>query len=165
MRLIEIYLRDHWAGAGAGEDLARRLADNNSRTHWADALDGVATRIAEDETTLGEVRDRLGITGGGWKRSLAQMGERVSRLKLNGRLLGYSPLSRVVEAEALIAGVTAKRLLWTALGTISGDHAQLARYDFAGLEQRADEQLATLRKFHREAVVEAFTSTTGSMRP
>lgn len=159
MRLLEIYLADHWAGAGAGTNLAWRLAGNNSRTRWAQSLDEVATRIEEDDQTLEEMRDSLGISGGTWKRSLAQAGERLSRLKLNGRLIGYSPLSRVVETEALIAGVSAKRLLWTALAAAVADEPVLATYDLAGLEQRADEQLAVLRRFHREAVAGAFTTT------
>lgn len=162
MRLLEIYLRDHWAGAGAGEDLARRLADNNSRTSWAGELHDVATQIEQDDRTLSSVRDSLGMTGGRWKRSLAQIAERLSRLKLNGRLVGYSPLSRVVEVEALIAGVEAKRLLWTALEAVAPSHPELAHYDLADLERRADEQLDILRRFHRKAVAEAFTTTADS---
>lgn len=164
MRFLEIYLDDHWAGAGAGENLASRLAGNNSRTRWAEALEDVAKRVGEDDRTLQEIRERLGVTGGGAKRKIAQIGERLSRLKLNGRLIGYSPLSRVVEVEALIAGVSAKRLLWTALTTAATANPVLAGYDFAGLEQRADEQLTVLRKFHREATEEAFTTTLDSMR-
>ncbi|HJQ77505.1 MAG TPA: hypothetical protein VJ948_09625 [Acidimicrobiia bacterium] len=164
MRLLDIYLRDHWAGAGAGTDLARRLAGNNSRAPWADALDEVATRIEEDDLTLQEVRDRLGVGGGGLKRAIARIGERISRLKPNGRLVGYSRLSPVLEAEALIAGVSAKRLLWSTLAAVSAEHPTLAGYDFAGLEQRADEQLAVLRRFHREATLDAFTSANRSTR-
>jgi hypothetical protein len=37
------------------------------------------------------------------------------RLKLNGRILRRSPLSRVVELEALVVGVRGKEALWTAL--------------------------------------------------
>lgn len=151
MRLLEIYLDDHWAGAGAGENLASRLAANNARTRWAQALDDVARAVEEDDRTLQEIRERLGVNGGTAKRTIAQIGERLSRLKLNGRLIRYSPLSRLIEAEALIAGVSAKRLLWTALAIVATADPVLAGYDFAGLEQRADGQLTVLRKFHKEA--------------
>ncbi|HWB89693.1 MAG TPA: hypothetical protein VG872_10890 [Acidimicrobiia bacterium] len=163
MKLLEIYLDDHWAGAGAGRSLARRLARNNAGTDWAWALEEVMGEIEEDDRTLETIRDRLGVTGGGVKRSLAQVGERVARLKLNGRLVTYSPLSKVLEVEALIAGVSAKRLLWTALGEIAANNPALAGFGFADLEQRADAQLATLRRFHRDAVTEAFAED-GSLR-
>ena len=53
-------------------------------------------------------RDRVKVAGG-WTA------EKVGRLKLNGRFAGYSPLSRVLELEGLIAGVNGKLALWHSL--------------------------------------------------
>ena len=55
--------------------------------------------------------DRLGVAQGRLKPLAAVFGERLGRLKLNGRLWGYSPLSRLDELELLQIGVVGKRML------------------------------------------------------
>jgi hypothetical protein len=81
--------------------------------------------------------------------------EKLGRLKPNGRLLSYSPLSRVVELEALTLGVTGKLNLWRALGeTHSGDE-RLARFGLAELEERAAAQREQLEALLADAVREA----------
>src|SRR4051812_292691 len=54
----------------------------------------------------------LGVAEDWLKDMLGQASELVGRLKTNGMLAHYSPSSRVVELEALLAGVEAKRNLW-----------------------------------------------------
>jgi len=79
----------------------------------------------------------------------ALLAERLGRLKLNGRLWGYSPLSRLDELEALQLGVTGKRRLWRALEhTRSGE---LRGFDFGALAERATEQLVRLEALHLKA--------------
>lgn len=159
MRLLEIYLDDHWAGAGAGERLARRLAKQNSDTEWADRLDQLADQIAEDDQTLAHIRSAFGIDGGKLKRAMAIGIERAGRLKLNGRFISYSPLSRLLECEALEAGVSAKRKLWTALRVAMAETPELNSFDLDRLVERADEQLDVLRSFHRFAAAMALSPT------
>lgn len=155
-RLLEIYLDDHWAGAAAGESLARRLHRNNSRTVWADKLAWLVAQIEADDRTLADLRDTLGMDSGGVKRALALFAERVSRLKLNGQAFGYSPLSRVIEAEAMMAGIAGKHRLWAALRHGLREDLAPPGFDFAELERRAEEQLDVLRSFHQEAAAIAF---------
>lgn len=151
MRLVEIYLDDHWAGAAAGIAVARRLAANNSNTQWGARLSDLVDQIEEDDETLARIRSSLGVDGGKAKRVLALAGERLARLKLNGRLISYSPLSRLLECEGIEAGVSAKRRLWSALLVGMGDFPELSEYDFERLMQRADDQLDLLRQFHSHA--------------
>ena len=113
--LLGIYLDDHWAGAGAGTSLANRLATQNEGTQWSAELRRIADEIEQDQLTLGRLREACGSDGFSIKRLAAKAVERVSWLKLNGSLIGYSPLSRVLELEALIVGVKGKRLLWGSL--------------------------------------------------
>jgi hypothetical protein len=158
-RLLLIYLDDHWAGAGAGLALLRRLADNNRDTPMAVRLDGLVREVETEERILQLVRDELDAGQGRLKRGMALAAERVGRFKLNGRLLGYSPLSRVLETEAMIASVSAKRCLWSALQQSRWlDRSSLAGVDFSELEERSGEQLETLRGIHREATAIAFGS-------
>ena len=153
-KYLWIYLNDHWAGAAAGVRLAERLASNNSDTQWADDLRQLANAIETDARTLARMRRDLGITGGRIKRLIALLGERASAVKPNGRLGGYSPLSRVLEAEALLSGVTGKRRLWAALS--HAKRQELEAYDFAELDGRASTQQELLRDFHRDAARTAF---------
>jgi hypothetical protein len=79
------------------------------------------------------------------KEFLALGLERVGRLKLNGQLTGYSPLSRLVELEGLALGVTGKLSLWENLREAATEEPGLAGFDFDVLTARAHEQLDRLR--------------------
>jgi hypothetical protein len=69
-------------------------------------------------------------------------------LKLNGRLWGYSPLSRLDELELLQIGVVGKRRLWALEHTHAGD---LSSFDLGALAERATEQLRRLETLHLKA--------------
>ena len=64
------------------------------------------------------------------KPAVAWIAEKAGRLKLNGQIRGYSPLSRLVELEGLEVGVTGKRSLWQALSRAFLDDARLAGFDW-----------------------------------
>jgi hypothetical protein len=162
--LLEIYLDDHWAAAGGGAALARRTARNNAGTVWAARLESLAADIDADERVLTLVRSELGLERGQWKRRLAMAGEVVGRLKPNGRVISYSPLSRVYELEGLIAGVAAKRCLWVALSRAFRSRQEVSSVDVAGMERRAREQADELAALHREAVAAAFADSRSGAR-
>lgn len=161
-RLLDIYVGDHWAGAGAGTRLARRLHENNRDSPWAAELGRIADAVTEDDRTLAQVRDALDNGRGDIKRVLGLVGERIARLKPNGRVVSYSPLSRVVECEALLSGVAGKHRLWVALGRNVVGVPELAEFDFDLLEQRAEHQIETLRRLHREFAAVAFGDGAGA---
>lgn len=85
------------------------------------------------------------------KPALALVSERVGRLKLNGRVREYSPLSRLLELEGLLLGVAGKRAMWRLLRDRDGAGPPGAGVDFDELERRADAQLAGLDERRREA--------------
>jgi hypothetical protein len=82
--------------------------------------------------------------------------EKLGRLKLNGQLVGYSPLSRVVELEALTLGVAGKLALWRALDQLEPQRPELSKANLEGLIARADRQLRSLEEQRRNAVTDAF---------
>jgi hypothetical protein len=97
---LAIYLNDHLAGATAGVELARRLrASNEGDPELGPALAEVCADIEADRETLKAAMDRLGVGQSKLKPLAAVLGERLGRLKLNGQLWGYSPLSRLYELE------------------------------------------------------------------
>jgi len=156
VRLLDIYLDDHWAGAAAGSALARRLADENADSPWALDLAWIADQIRNDQQTLAEIRRRLHCKGGGLKKAAALIGERVARLKPNGRLVRYSPLSRVLEVEALISGISAKLRLWRALQAFDESDGLLDDCDLEELVFGAEAQLDLLSSIHEAVSKEAF---------
>lgn len=155
---LEIYLDDHWAAAGAGVRLARRLARHHAGTSWDDRLHRLAAEVAADDRTLSEIRRALDVDGGGIKRRLAALGETAGRFKLNGRIIRPSPLSPLVECEFLIAGITGKLRLWTSLQAALAGDDRLSAYDLEELRLRAAEQLTVLDELHTETAREAFRS-------
>jgi hypothetical protein len=158
MTLLAIYLNDHLAGATAGRELARRAAGSNRGSSRGLFLERLAAEIEEDRQSLLAIMraldvgvDRLKVAGGWWA-------EKVGRLKLNGRLLGYSPLSRVVELEVLALGVSGKLALWRALENLRPHEPELARFDLPTLIERAERHLDELEIQRLQAVADAFGS-------
>ena len=150
--LLAIYLNDHLAGATAGVELARRLrASNEDDPEFGPVLAEICTEIEADRETLKAAMDQLEVGQSKLKPLAAVLGERAGRLKLNGQLRGYSPLSRLDELELLQIGVVGKRRLWRALErTHPGD---LPGFDLGALAERATEQLRRLEALHLKAAV------------
>jgi hypothetical protein len=97
MSLLAIYLNDHLAAATGARELVRRSASSNRDASYGLFLERMAKEIEEDANSLRAIMLRLDI-GLDRLKVLAGWGaEKLGRLKLNGRLIGYSPLSRVVE--------------------------------------------------------------------
>src|SRR5215213_8693100 len=97
--LLPIYLNDHLAGATAGTELARRAAGSNEGTEYGEFLAKLADDIDADKRQLEAIMDRLGVKQDRAKIGVAWIGEKAGRLKPNGRLTSYSPLSRLIELE------------------------------------------------------------------
>ena len=153
---LDIYLNDHRAGSVAGLELARRLAGSNEGTEFGPPLAQIADEIEADVGELENVMNRLGVSQDRFKQAGSWLGEKVGRVKLNGQLLGYSPLSRLIELEGLKLGVRGKLALWTALkATLEGD-PRVSAVDFDMLRERAKEQAATLEELRLRAAVIAF---------
>ena len=153
---LETYLQDHRAGAEAGSKLARRMHEENEGTQYEEFLDHVADEIAEDVVVLEQLMERLGVDRSTFKEVGVRLGELVGRLKPNNELLGYSPLSRVLEFEMLRSGVQGKLGLWDSLMEIAPVDDRLDPEEIGQLITRAEGQLKGLRIHHRLAVREAF---------
>ena len=156
-RLLGIYLNDHLAGAVVGVELARRALGNNRGTKYEAHLTRLAREIDEDRATLEALMERLRIARSPIKARLGWALEKVSRLKPNGRLFEYSPLSRVVELEVLGSGVETKRALWIALRPLAQEGVDLG-VDLEELIARARRQRRVIERRRTEAAAEAFGS-------
>jgi hypothetical protein len=158
-RFLGIYLNDHLAGSTAGVRLARRLARRHAATAFGGDLASICREIEEDRAALRAVLARLGVSErrhkivGGW------LAELLGRAKANGRVLSRSPLSTVIEVEALRLGVEGKRLAWSTLSTAARHDAELGleAAEFDALADRAADQAARLEEMRTRAVREALS--------
>jgi predicted DNA-binding ribbon-helix-helix protein len=157
MKYLPIYLNDHYAGSTAGVELAKRAA-NNSRDNaeFGPALAALASEIDEDRDSLKRIMDRLDVSEDRIKASIFWLGEKVGRLKPNGELLQFSPLSRVVELEGLITGVSGKLSLWRTLLELAERDERLGAGELEVLAGRAEDQLLRLHALRGAAGLIAF---------
>jgi hypothetical protein len=152
--LLATYLNDHFAGATVGMELARRSRGQNEGTPLGTFLAGLAGEIEEDRETLKAIMARLEVGTDRIKVVAGWLGEKAGRLKPNNRLFGYSPLSRLIELEALALGVEGKRSLWQALRHL--DDSRLREFDFEALLERARRQRDELQERRLAAAIDAF---------
>jgi hypothetical protein len=136
-KLLSTYLNDHLAGSVVALELAKRASSENRGTEFGAFLESLTTEIESDRATLKTIMDRVDVGEDRLKQAAALLAERAGRLKLNGQLRGYSPLSRLVELEALSLGVDGKLALWRSLEEVSSADSRLSEFDFEQLGRRA----------------------------
>jgi hypothetical protein len=163
--LLGIYLNDHLAGATAALELARRTQARNQGNEVGRALEPFLANLAEDRDALRSIMTVLGVAENPAKRAAGWLAEKAGRLKLNGRLVGYSPLSRVEELEALCLGVEGKLSLWRTLKLAAEAEQRLTGMDLDRLVRRAQRQLADLERLRVLAAAEAFGGTPPQRKP
>lgn len=150
-QFLTIYMNDQLAAGVLWREVARRSQRSNSGTPAGDALQRVATAIADDVVTFEQIMDRLGLRRSRVKPALAVVAERAGRLKLNGRLTSYSPLSRFAELDFLAIGIEGKKQLWQNLRDGADLATRLPDVDFDGLVERAQRQRDDIEPFRRAA--------------
>jgi hypothetical protein len=152
---LRIYLNDHAAGALAALELARRCRSSNERTPLGMYLASLIEEIEADRRVLDQVMERVGARRDPLKQAAGWLAEKLGRLKLNGRIFGYSDLSRLEELEGLCLGIEGKAALWRSLQSLSERDGRLADLDFSTLLTRARAQRTALERHRRAAAAAA----------
>jgi hypothetical protein len=158
-KLLRIYLQDHLAGSTGGVELARRARGANEGTPYGTPLAELADDIEADRRTLESIMEDLGFGPDRAKNIGFWVAEKAGRLKLNGQISGYSPLSRMIEVEGLITGVNAKRSMWMTLRDIADELPELDPDRLERLIERAEQQLGRLHELRSRAGREAFVES------
>jgi hypothetical protein len=143
------------AGATAGSQRAARLAEAEADSKDAAVLAAFAADVAADRDSLLRLAEGLGTAPNRLKDGVASVAEKLGGLKLNGRVTDRSPLSTVIELEAMQMAVRGKRALWETL--------QVAAPSATGIDaliRRANDQLEILSSLHNERVAEVFSRPT-----
>lgn len=154
--LLRQYMSDHLAGATAGTNRIKRMAADYVDTPVFPEISEVAEAIRRERGFLVQLIERQGFPRPPGSTTLAWLGERMGRLKPNGRLPGgRSPSTLVLEAELMMSAVTGKLHGWT----VMKDHAEALGVDpevFQGLIEDAETQREHLEAVHRYARHRAF---------
>jgi hypothetical protein len=152
---LRIYLQNHEAAARAGIDLCRRAAHSQRDQAHGPVLDELCDAIREDRQRLLVIMKSVRVAPNPLLGVVLQVGERVGRLKPNGRVIRRAPLSDLIEIEALTDAVHAKRAGWYALAAASLRVPVSSQV--AELITRADDQLDRLRSLHATVAARVLT--------
>jgi len=149
--LLALYLNDHLAGATAGLELLRRSARANRNSAAGQVLAGIEEEVTEDRRTLLEMMRNLDVPVHRHKIVAGWVVEKVGRLKLNRRLLRRSPLSNLMEWEALRLGVEGKAAGFLVLRELAEHSSYLDAGRLDGLIARARRQVDQLEQLRLHA--------------
>jgi hypothetical protein len=155
-RYLPIYLNDHLTGATIGVELARRARSENEGTELGSFLEELCSELVEDRRALMSLMRDLGVAPSRAKIAAGWIAEKLGRLKLNGEVKEYSPLSRLLELEGLSSGVGAKLGMWLALQEIRDHDERLQSARLDDLVARARSQSARLEPHRLAAAQTAF---------
>jgi len=158
-KFLAIYLRDHAAASVAGIELIKRCAAHNQGTPLGDYLQTLLDEVVADQKTLTDAMRHAEISESMVKKGVMWLAERAGRLKLNGQLMGYSPLSRVVELEGLQMAMSARFGVWQSLKQL-GDESPILTERLDELTERCDRQRENLKELHAQAALQAFADST-----
>ena len=146
---LSIYLNDHFAGAVGGVELVRRLHGSNREDEtFGPPLGRLKEEIEAKRATLYRLIEQLGFSRDRLKPIGAWVLEKAGRLKLNGQLRGYSPLSRLLELEGLAMGLSGQLGLWRTLIELG---VEQPGFDFEQLAAETAEHRSTVEDLHRRA--------------
>ncbi|MFF7971596.1 hypothetical protein [Streptomyces sp. NPDC007905] len=161
LKLLGIYLNDHLAGATAGTERIAHLVRTSRGSALGRALEPVAAEITQDRTALVSIMRDLGVPVRRYKVCAGWAGEKAGRLKLNGRLVGRSPLGIMLDLEALRLGVEGKAALWQTLRRLAVTDERLDPARLDSLLERARRQQDTVEEWRVRQAEEALRTTAG----
>jgi hypothetical protein len=146
------YLRDHMAGSVGAVEMLEHLIESHQKEPISQFCRELLEAVRADQGELKEIMDALDISEGGVRKAGAWVTEKVSRAKL--KLEGAGGLAQGL--EALVLGITGKKLLWRALAALRKNWPQLKRFDLARLERRAVDQAKQTDVHRIEAAAKVF---------
>ncbi|HET7477628.1 MAG TPA: hypothetical protein VFJ97_16600 [Dermatophilaceae bacterium] len=145
-RWLRTYLKDHYSAATGGVELFRRVAGSHGDPQVREAVCAVADEVDTDRLALRQFMRAVGAHPSRLGQALAWSGEKVGRLKPNGTLVRRSPLTDVVELEALSVAVEGKLRGWRMLLALAETDQRLDAELLTELVGRAERQRERLER-------------------
>lgn len=159
--LLGIYSNDHLAAARGGIELVSRMLGVHRGTPYEPRLEQLLDELREEQAAVRACMAALDMPVRQYKQVGSWIGEKLSRVKLNGHLLSRSPLSDLVEFEFLSTAVLAKRAGLETLREIGAVDPRLDADLLDRLIAQADEQHEWLADVRREVASRVFGGDPG----
>jgi hypothetical protein len=160
--LLGIYCNDHLASATGGIELVGRMLSSHKGDRFEEPLEQLLGELREEKSAYLGVMAALGIPVRQYKQLGVWVAEKITRAKLNGRLLSRSPLSDLVEFEFLASGVRAKRSGFETLRIAAEVDPRLPAGELDRLIDQAHRQYVWLTAARREVAAEVFGGSAGA---
>lgn len=154
--LLGIYCNDHLAAATGGVELVSRMIGVHRGTAYEPKLAQLLDELREERAGIRASMAALGLPVTQYKQVASWLGEKASRLKLNGHVLSRSPLSDLVEFEFISTAVLAKRAGFETLRELAAVDDRLDGALLDRLIAQADEQHEWLADARREVAARVF---------
>nr|WP_204332009.1 hypothetical protein [Geodermatophilus sabuli] len=162
LELLGIYTNDHLASATGGIELVTRMLGRHRGTSHEPRLEELLDELREERAALRTTMGALGIPVRQYKQAAVWIGEKLSRVKLNGRVLSRSELSDLVEFEFIATAVLAKRAGFETLRAIGEADSRVDAALFERLIAQADKQHHWLADTRREVAARVFGGDPGA---
>jgi hypothetical protein len=154
--LLGIYCNDHLASATGGIELVGRMLSTHKGDRFEEPLEQLLGELREEKSAYLGIMAALGIPVRQYKQLGVWVAEKITRVKLNGRLLSRSPLSDLLEFEFLASGVRAKRSGFETLRIAAEVDPRLPAGELDRLIDQAHRQYVWLTAARREVAAEVF---------
>ncbi|MFC9815036.1 hypothetical protein ACFVJM_23495 [Streptomyces virginiae] len=153
---LAIYLNDHLTGANGGVELLRRTAEAHQGGVLGTSLQSLGEQVAQDRQSLLTLMADLDVPVMRTMAALGRIAEKVGRLKMNGRVLSRSPLSDVLELEAMRLGVEGKAACWRSLRSLARTDPRIDVSLIEELIVRAEQQIRALEAMRSACASQLF---------
>ena len=154
--LLGVYCNDHLAAATGGIELVTRMIGRWRGTPYEQPLEQLLDELREERAGLRTTMSSLGVPVRQYKQLATWVGEKLTRAKLNGRLVSRSPLSDVIEFEFIATAVLAKRAGFETLRALGEVDGRIDAGLFERLIDQADDQHTWLAEARREVAADVF---------
>lgn len=154
--LLAIYCNDHLAASVGGIELVKRMIAVHADLRYEARLRDLLGELREENDALTAQMTAVGLPVRRYKQVGLWVGEKLSRLKLNGHWLSRSPLSSLVEFEFLASAVRAKRSGFETLRALAVVDTRLDSVLLDRLIAQADRQHDWLTQARREVAAGVF---------
>lgn len=154
-RLLAIYLNDHYALLRGALTRAERLTAADGHLPGGAVLREVAELLSDDAGALRSLITGLDLEVRGYKAVLTGVAERLGRFKPNGHLLTRSPLSRVVELDAMRTALQDDAAVWRVLRALAETDSRVQATDTDTRVGRAVQHAEVVEQLRIDAAVRA----------
>jgi hypothetical protein len=154
--LLAVYSNDHLAASVGGIELVKRMLGTHRGSAYEGPLSQLLDELQEENTSLEAQMSAVGFPVRRYKQAALWVGEKLSRAKLNGRLLSRSPLSDLVEFEFLASAVRSKRSGFETLRIVADAEPRLDKAELDRLIAQADRQHDWLTAARRDVAAQVF---------